>query len=75
MTAEKAEGSVELTFTFDGRALAGRTVVAFEHVYYKDKEVGSHTDIEDEDQSIHFPAMGTTAKGSSTKIISPMQAR
>ena len=66
-TAEKAEGSVELTFTFDGRALAGRTVVAFEHVYYKDKEVGSHTDIEDEDQSIHFPAMGTTAKGSSTK--------
>ncbi len=67
LTAEKAEGSVELTFTFDGRALAGRTVVAFEHVYYKDKEVGSHTDIEDEDQSIHFPAMGTTAKGSSTK--------
>ena len=66
-TAEKAEGSVELTFTFDGRALAGRTVVAFEHVYYKDKEVGSHTNIEDEDQSIHFPAMGTTAKGSSTK--------
>ena len=66
-TAEKAEGSVELTFTFDGSALAGKTVVAFEHVYYKDKEVGSHTDIEDEDQSIHFPTIGTTAKDSSTK--------
>lgn len=66
-TAEKAEGSVELTFTFDGRALAGRTVVAFEHVYYKDKEVGIHTDIEDEDQSIHFPAIGTTAKDTSTE--------
>ena len=66
-TAEKAEGSVELTFTFDGSALAGKTVVAFEHVYYEDKEVGSHTDIEDEDQSIHFPTIGTTAKDSSTK--------
>ena len=42
-------------FHFDGSVLAGKTVVAFEHVYYEDKEVGSHTDIEDEDQSIHFP--------------------
>ena len=66
-TAEEADGSVELTFTFDGSVLAGKTVVAFEHVYYEDKEVGSHTDIEDEDQSIHFPAIGTTAKDSSTK--------
>ena len=66
-TAEKSEGSVELTFTFDGSALAGKTVVAFEHVYYEDKDVGSHTDIEDEDQSIHFPTIGTTAKDSSTK--------
>ena len=58
---------MELNFTFDGSALAGKTVVAFEHVYYEDKEVGSHTDIEDEDQSIHFPTIGTTAKDSSTK--------
>ena len=66
-TAEKSDGSVELTFTFDGRALAGKTVVAFERLYYEDKEVGSHTDIEDEDQSIRFPVIGTTAKDSSTK--------
>ena len=66
-TAEETDGSVELIFTFDGSVLAGKTVVAFEHVYYEDKEVGSHTDIEDEDQSIHFPAIGTTAKDSSTK--------
>ena len=66
-TAEKSEGSVELIFTFDGSALAGKTVVAFERMYYEDKEVGSHTDIEDEDQSIHFPTIGTTAKDSSTK--------
>lgn len=58
---------MELTFTFDGRALAGKTVVAFERLYYEDKEVGSHTDIEDEDQSIRFPVIGTTAKDSSTK--------
>lgn len=66
-TAEKAEGSVELTFTFDGSALAGKTVVAFEHMYYEEKEVGSHTDMEDEDQSIYFPAIETMAKDSSTK--------
>ena len=66
-TAEKSDGSVELTFTFDGRVLAGKTVVAFERLYYEDKEVGSHTDIEDEDQSIRFPVIGTMAKDSSTK--------
>lgn len=66
-TAEKAEGAVELTFTFDGSALAGKTVVVFEHVYYEGKEVGTHTDLEDEDQSIRFTAVKTTAKDSSTK--------
>lgn len=66
-TAEKSQGTVELTFTFDGSALAGKTIVAFEHLYYEDKEVESHTDIEDENQSIHFPTIGTMAKDSSTK--------
>ena len=66
-TPEKSEGNVEITFTFDGSALTGKTVVVFEHVYYEGKEVGSHTDINDEGQSIHFPQIGTTAKDSSTK--------
>lgn len=61
-TPEKPEGSVELTFTFDGSALKGKTIVAFEHVMYQDKEVAVHTDIEDQEQSIYFPLIHTTAK-------------
>lgn len=61
-TPEKSEGSVELTFVFDGSALKGKTIVAFESVTYKDKEVAAHTDIEDKEQSIYFPLIHTTAK-------------
>lgn len=61
-TPEQSEGSVELTFVFDGSALKGKTIVAFESVTYKDKEVAAHTDIEDKDQSIYFPLIHTTAK-------------
>ena len=59
---EKAKGTVEIVFTFDGRALEGKTVVAFETVTYQEKEVASHTDIEDEEQTVYFPEIGTTAK-------------
>lgn len=34
--AEKAGGSVEVTFTFDASALAGQDVVVFEKLYYTD---------------------------------------
>ena len=61
-TPEKAEGSVELSFTFDSSALKGKTVVAFESVSYREKEVAVHADIESEPQSIYIPEIGTTAK-------------
>ena len=60
-TAEKSEGSVTLTFRFDGSLLAGETVVAFESLRYKGIEVGTHADLNDEEQSIHFPKIQTTA--------------
>ena len=59
---EAAEGSVELSFTFDSSALKGKTVVAFESVSYQEKEVAVHADIESEPQSIYIPEIGTTAK-------------
>lgn len=65
-TPEKAEGSVELAFTFDASALKGKTVVAFETVSYLEKEVAVHADIEDEGQSIYFPEIGTQAKNADT---------
>ena len=61
-TPEKTEGTVEVTFTFDGSMLNGKTIVAFETVMYQEKEVAIHTDIEDKEQSIYFPLIHTTAK-------------
>lgn len=61
-TPEDAEGTVELSFTLDATALAGKTIVAFESVSYQDKEVAFHTQIDDAPQTIYFPEIKTTAK-------------
>ena len=66
-TAEKSEGSVDVIFTFDASAIAPTTVVAFESMEYKKIEVAVHADIEDEDQTIYIPEIGTTALGQDTK--------
>lgn len=66
-TAEKSEGTIDLTFTFDASLLAGETVVAFETLYTNDVPVGVHADIEDEDQSVHFPEVHTSAIDSETE--------
>ena len=65
--AEKVEGSVEVVFEFDASAIAGTTVVAFESMEYKGIEVAVHADIEDEDQTVYIPEIGTTALGQDTK--------
>ena len=57
-------GTVDVTFTFDGSLLKDNTpLVAFESLSYKDKEIASHSDIEDEDQTVtmHTSEIGTTA--------------
>lgn len=59
--AETKDGTVDITFKFDGSKLAGKTVVAFEDVYYKGISVGTHADINDEEQSVHLPKIKTTA--------------
>ena len=65
-TAEKADGSVELVYELDSSLLAGQTVVVFEDLLYNGVEVGSHADIQDEDQSVHYPDLGTQAKNQAT---------
>ena len=60
-TPEEAEGTVELSFTFNASALKGKTIVAFESVSYQEKEVAVHADIESTPQSIYFPEIGTKA--------------
>ena len=61
---EDTYGTVDVTFTFDGSLLKDNTpVVSFESLSYKDKEIASHSDIEDEDQTVtmHTSEIGTTA--------------
>lgn len=58
--AEKSEGEVVVAFEFNGVNLAGTKVVAFEDIMQGDKLIVSHADINDEDQTVVFPKIGTT---------------
>ena len=60
-TPKDANGSVEIVFEFSGASLAGKTVVAFETLYFGEGEIASHTDIDDEAQTVYIPKVGTTA--------------
>ena len=60
-TAMVSDGSIDLEFKFDASALAGETVVVFENLYRNGKELAVHADIEDENQTVHFPKIGTSA--------------
>ena len=55
-TPEKADGSVEVTFTFDASSLKGKEVVVFERLYIGENEIAAHTDIEDKNQTVSFTA-------------------
>lgn len=73
VTAEKkfvpdeSDGEVQLEFRFSGVDLQGKTVVAFEECYEKDILVGTHADLNDEDQSVHIPSIHTEALDTETK--------
>ena len=58
-TPTTASGTVEVTFTFDATDLEGKTTVVFEDLYDGEYIVATHSDPEDEDQSVHFPKIRT----------------
>ncbi|MGJ0987973.1 VaFE repeat-containing surface-anchored protein [Thomasclavelia ramosa] len=63
-TPEKADGEVEVTFTFDSRDLEDKTdIVVFESLVRSGTEIASHADIDDENQTVTVthPEIGTTA--------------
>lgn len=63
-TAKDANGTVDVTFSFDASALAGHDVVAFETLTHEGREVAVHAEIEDEGQTVSIvpkPEIGTTA--------------
>ena len=51
-TPAEPNGSVEVTFSFDGSELAGHRTVAFESLALDDEVVATHEDIHDERQSV-----------------------
>ena len=72
-TPTNSEGTVELTYTFDGSALAGKSVVVFEDLYQDENVVASHSDINDEGQTVTFgqPEIRTTATIDGEKTAQP----
>lgn len=67
LTPATFSGSAELSFTFDASGLAGRSVVAFESLSCEGKEVATHADINDTDQTVQFPSLHTLATDAKTK--------
>lgn len=61
LTPESGSGTAAVTFSFDGSALAGRTVVAFETLSLGGREYAAHADLSDEGQTVSLPGIHTTA--------------
>ena len=60
-TPKETSGTVDVEFTFDATGLEGHKIVAFEEVYYRNQKIAAHADLEDTNQTIAFPKIGTTA--------------
>ena len=83
--ADKSEGTVEVTFTFDATALSGHDVVVFEKLYVstgdkdnkKEVELTNHEDLNDDGQTVKItdvpkdtPDISTPVKtGDNTPIL------
>lgn len=71
-TPKERDGSIDVYFALDSDELRGRSAVIFERVECINPENGTrvflfaHEDLEDEEQTIHFPDGGTTARDSKT---------
>lgn len=64
----KKDGSVELEFTFDASGLKGKETVVFEKLFYEEKEIAVHEDLDDKNQTVKFqnPEIKTTASDKTT---------
>ena len=61
-TAEESCGEVEVTFTFKGRTLPGKSLVAFETMLFEGEEYMVHADIDDVDQTVNVVDIATQAR-------------
>lgn len=63
-TPSQSDGTADISVTVDSYYLAGKTIVAYEMLTRDGRNVGIHADIDDEDQTLRFPVIGTQATGS-----------
>lgn len=68
---ETKNGSVDVTFVFDATGLHGKEVVVFEDLYRENVLLTTHTDINDEGQTVKIknPEIGTKATADGKKEI------
>ena len=66
ITPIKTKGTAELSFAFDGSGLAGRDIVVFEKIKKNEEIIATHEDLNDKDQTIHFPEIKTTVSDKNT---------
>ena len=59
-TPECSNGTVDVIFTFDSSLLENCTLVAFEELKYNGIRIATHNDIDDIDQTVNIPDIGTT---------------
>lgn len=59
---ESSHGTASVAFSFEAPDLAGETVVAYEKLTDNGIVLTEHADISDDDQSISFPTIATTAR-------------
>ena len=83
-TAEESSMELELTFTFHGKELAGKSLVTFEELYdltnpEEPEKVAEHTDLEDEGQTVTIKEREITIhtnaadKETGEKVIAPKE--
>jgi hypothetical protein len=66
-TTESENGTVTVEFTVPGNLVAGKKVVVFENCTQNDKSIAVHYDVEDKNQTVTFPDIGTTAIDKATE--------
>ena len=65
-TAEESCGTVDVTFTFAGVNLAGKSLVAFETMEFGGAEYMVHADIDDVEQAVAIVDIATNARDAET---------
>ena len=67
---QSSKGTVDVEFFFAGVHAQGKTLVAFEKLFFAEQEYAVHTDIDDKEQTVTIPRIRTHAQASDeTKIV------